>query len=54
MKKLLSIIIIFLILLSVLIIPYNFEYRLSTNELPVEYEVVDDHEEPNSTQPDIG
>ncbi len=52
MKKLLSIILISIILLSVLTVPYNFGYRLSPNELPVVYEVADDHEEGNSIQPE--
>ncbi len=47
MKKLLSIILISIILLSVLIVPYNFRYKVSINELCVEYEIADDHEEPN-------
>ncbi len=51
MKKLLSIILISVILLSVLIIPCNFEYKVSINELYVEYEIADDHEEPNNIQP---
>ena len=51
MKKLLSIILISVVLLSVLIIPHNFRYKISPNELCVRYEVADDHEEPNSIQP---
>ena len=51
MKKILSIILISVILLSVLIIPYNFRYKISPNELCVRYEIADDIEEPNSIQP---
>ncbi|MBA7616598.1 hypothetical protein ES703_23895 [subsurface metagenome] len=51
MKKILSIILISAVLLSVLIIPCNFSYKVSPNELCVEYEIADDHEELNNIQP---
>ncbi len=51
MKKVLSIILISVILLSVLIIPLSFRYKVSPNELCVRYEIADDNEGKNSIQP---
>lgn len=51
MKKLLSIILISVILLSFLIIPHKFRYKISPNELCVRYEIADDIEENDNTQP---
>jgi len=51
MKKLITIILISAVLLSVLMIPLSFRYKISPNELCVRYEIADDIEEPNSIQP---
>jgi competence protein ComGC len=52
MKKFLILILISSILLSLLIIPNLYKYKIaSVNETSYRYEIAEGHEESNSTQP---